>query len=263
MAEVTAEIVKALRARTGQGMMDCKKALTECDGDMDAAVEWLRKKGMLRAEKKVGRSTSEGLVAGHVGDGLAAIVEVVCETDFCARNDEFKKMVKHVAELASAAADGPVDETDEIKAAVQTCFSKIGENMRYSRGMKIAAPTIGQYVHHNGKVGVLVGIEGEISAEVLNDLCMHVAFSDPMAITPDAVPADVVEREKRLIAEEAAESGKPPAVVEKIVTGKLAKFLASNALLEQPFVKDEKKKVKDILGPAKVTAFVRLAVGQE
>lgn len=172
-------------------------------------------------------------------------------------------MVKHVAELASAAADGPVDETDEIKAAVQTCFSKIGENMRYSRGMKIAAPTIGQYVHHNGKVGVLVGIEGEISAEVLNDLCMHVAFSDPMAITPDAVPADVVEREKRLIAEEAAESGKPPAVVEKIVTGKLAKFLASNALLEQPFVKDEKKKVKDILGPAKVTAFVRLAVGQE
>ena len=135
--------------------------------------------------------------------------------------------------------------------------------MRYSRGVKIEAPTVGTYVHHNGKVGVLVGVEGEISAELLSDLCMHIAFADPMAATTDEVPADVVERERRLAAEQAAESGKPAQVVEKIVAGKVAKFLAGNALMEQPFVKDEKKKVKEVLGPAKVSGFVRFQVGQE
>ena len=266
MAKIAAAIVKALREQTQQGMMECKKALQEAGGDMEAAKDVLRKKGFATAEKKAGRATTEGLVAiERSADGRsAAMVEVQCETDFCARNDEFQSMVKAVAQLAGAAGrDGPVEQTEQIAAAVQACLAKTGENMSYARGVKLSAPGIGAYLHHNRKVGVLVGVEGDIVDQTLADLCMHVAFSDPMAITPDAVPADAVEREKRLIAEEAAESGKPPAVMEKIVTGKLAKFLASNALLEQPFVKNEKKKVKDILGPAKVTAFVRLAVGQE
>ena len=263
MAEITAVMVKALREKTGQGMMDCKKALAECNGDMDAAIEWLRKTGLMQAENKSARSTGEGLIAVQAGDGSAAMVEVVCETDFCARNEKFRETVRRVAELAANLPDGPIDETEAIKTAVQDCFNKIQENMRYTRGVKISAATTGHYVHHNGKVGVLVGVEGEIAQELLNDLCMHIAFADPMAITPDQVPAEAVERERRLAGEQAAETGKPANVVEKIVAGKVAKFLAGNSLLEQPFVKDEKKKVKDVLGPAKVTAFARFAIGQE
>ena len=262
MAEITAAQVKALREVTGQGMMECKKALAEAGGDIEAAVDLLRKKGLMKAEKKAARQTVEGLVAVHADAGSAAMVEVVCETDFCARNDEFKAMVGQVAALAAGGPDGSVEATDEINQAVQDCFAKISENMRYSRGVKISAATVGHYVHHNGKVGVLVGVEGEIAPETLNDLCMHIAFADPLAITTDEVPAEIVERERRLAAEQAAENRKPAEIVEKIVQGKVRKFLAANALLEQPFVKDDKKKVKQVLGPAKVTAFARLAVGE-
>jgi elongation factor Ts len=261
MAEITAATVKALRERTGQGMMECKKALVQTDGDMDAAVELLRKKGLAAAEKKAGREAKEGLVAVHRTDGGAVMVEVVCETDFCARNEEFQKMVEAVASLAAAAPDGPVEGTEEIDQAVQACFNKIGENMRYGRGVKISAPTVGHYLHHNRKVGVVVGVEGEIPPETLNELCMHIAFADPMALTVDEIPAEVVEREKRIAAEQAAEAGKPPQVIEKIVQGKVRKFLATQALLEQSFVKDEKKKVKDVLGDAKVKTFARFAIG--
>ncbi len=263
MAEIAASSVKALRERTGQGMMECKKALMEADGDIEAAVEILRKKGLVAAEKKAGRATKEGLVDVSEGSGSAAMVEVVCETDFCSRNDAFKEMVHRVAQMASAAeADGPVEATEEIKAAVQEAFAKIGENMSYSRGVKISAPAVGHYIHHNNKVGVLVGVQGEIDAETLLGLCMHIAFADPMGIAPEDIPADVIERERRIAAEQAAQTGKPAPVIEKIVQGKLRKFLATNALLEQAFVKDEEKKVKQVLGPAKVTAFARFAVGE-
>jgi len=262
MAEITAAQVKALRDMTGQGMMECKKALAEAGGEIEAAVDLLRKKGLIKAEKKSARQTAEGLVAVHVDSGSAAMVEVVCETDFCARNDEFKAMVQQVAALAAGGPDGDVQATDEIDQAVQACFAKVRENMRYSRGVKLSAATVGRYIHHNGKVGVLVGVEGEIAPETLSDLCMHIAFTDPMAISTDEVPADVVEREQRLASEEAAETGKPPEIVEKIVQGKVRKFLAENALLEQPFVKDDKKKVKQVLGQAKVTGFARFAVGE-
>jgi elongation factor Ts len=263
MAEITAEMVKALRERTGQGMMDCKKALSQCQGDMDAAVEWLRKKGLAQADEKAARGTSEGLVAIHAADGSGAMVEVVCETDFVARNEQFREMVQQVARIAAAAPDGAVEETDQIRALVQDCFGKVKENMRYRRGVRISAPTIGRYVHHNGKVGVLVGIEGPTNPETLNDLCMHIAFANPMAVSREQIDPAAVERERRIASAQAAESGKPAPVVEKIIAGKVGKFLTDNALLEQAFVKDEKKKVKDVLGPAKVTAFARFAVGQE
>jgi len=263
MAEINAATVKALRERTGQGMMECKKALIEADGDVAAAVEILRKKGLLAAEKKAGRATKEGLVAVCQGEGTAAMVEVVCETDFCARNDTFQEMVQRVAELAAAnEGDGPVEATDQINAAVQQCLAKIGENMSYGRGAKISAPTVGHYVHHNKKVGVVAGVEGDIDADSLRDLCMHIAFADPMGITTEDIPPDVVERERRIAAEQAAATGKPPQVIDKIVEGKLRKFLAANALLEQVFVKDEQKKVKQLLGQAKITAFARFAVGK-
>ncbi|MCD4699890.1 MAG: translation elongation factor Ts [Phycisphaerae bacterium] len=263
MAEITAKMVKALRNETGQGMMDCKKALAETGGDVEVAVELLRKKGMVAAETKAARAAVEGLVAIQEANGSAAMVEVVCETDFCARNDEFRAMVGNVAALAVGAGDdGEIQATDEITTTVQECFNKIGENMRYVRGVKVSAQKVGSYTHHNGKVGVLVGIDGEIDGQTLSDLCMHIAFADPMGLTKDDIPADLVAKEKKIATEQAIESGKPEEIAEKMVTGKINKFLAANALLEQPFVRDEKQKVKDVLGAAKITTFARFQVGQ-
>jgi len=244
-------------------MMDCKKALDEADGDIQAANDLLRKKGLATAEKKADRATSEGLVHILVTDDrkAAAMVEVLCETDFCARNDQFVGMVETLTKLAFDAADGPVEATDAMTESLQQTLAKIGENMSYARGVKVSAGRIGSYRHHNGKVGVLVGIDGEIDDETLNDLCMHIAFADPMGLTRDDIPADLVEKEKEIAKQQAIESGKPEQIAEKMVTGKLNKFLAANALLEQPFVKDDKKKVKDILGSATVTTFARFAVG--
>ncbi len=263
MAEITAKMVKALRDETGQGMMDCKKALAETGGDVGVAVELLRKRGMVAAETKAARTATEGLIAIGETDGSAAMVEVVCETDFCARNDEFRAMVGKVASLAVGAGDdGEVQATDEITAAVQGCFNKIGENMRYVRGVKVSAPKVGSYIHHNGKVGVLVGIDGDIDAQTVSDICMHIAFADPIGLTKDDIPADLVEKEKRIATEQAIKAGKPKEIAEKMVVGKIDKFLASKALLEQPFVRDDKKKVKDVLGKAKITTFARFQVGQ-
>jgi elongation factor Ts len=263
MAEITATSVKALREDTGLGMMECKKALTETHGDIAAAKDLLRKKGLTTAEKKAGRTTSEGLVVIKVNPQRteAAMVEVRCETDFCSRNDEFKKMVDDVAGMVFAAPAGKVEASDAITACVQATLAKIGENMGYTQGVKIAAPRIGSYVHHNGKVGVVVGIEGELDDETLSGICMHVAFADPLAITTDQVPADLVAKEKEIAIGQAMASGKPKDIAEKMVTGKLRKYLEANALLEQPFVRDDSKKVKEILGAAKITAFARFAVG--
>ncbi len=264
MAEISASVVKALREATGQGMMECKKALQEAGGDMGAARDLLRKKGLVTAEKKAGRATSEGLVAISAGsDGKsAAMVEVRCETDFCARNDVFREMVAKVAELAAAGPDGAGEPTDKMNQAVQDALAKIGENMSCARSVKISAARVGTYVHHNGKVGVVVGVEGDASDELLSDLCMHIAFADPMGITTDDVPADLVAKEREIASEQAKDSGKPANIIEKMVEGKVGKFLAANALLEQPFIRDDKKKVKAVLGGAQVKAFARFAVGQ-
>ena len=263
MAEISAAIVRALREETGQGMMECKKALQEAGGDIEAAKDILRRKGLATAEKKAGRATKEGLVAISIApDGTsAAMIEIQCETDFCARNELFQAMVKKLAEMAVKCGDGEIPATDGMKAAVQDTLAKIRENMSYVRGIKISAPRVGAYLHHNGKVGVIVGVEGDISDQTLADLCMHIAFADPMGITKEDIPAHLVEKEKEIAGQQAIDSGKPPQIAEKMVMGKVNKFLAANSLLEQPFVRDDKKKVKDILGGAKVTAFARFAVG--
>jgi len=261
MAEITAAMVKALREETSQGMMECKKALQEANGDFDAARNILRKKGLVKAEKKADRATSEGLVGIKKLDGAAVMVEVRCETDFCARNDQFQAMLARLVDLAAEQPAGDIQATDAMSETVQAAFAKIGENMSFARGIKIAAPNIGTYLHHNKKVGVVVGVEGEISDETLTGLCMHIAFADPMGITSDDIPPDLVEKERQFAREQAIASGKPPEIAEKMVTGKIRKFLAERALVEQAFVRDDKKKVKDILGAAKVTAFARYAVG--
>jgi elongation factor Ts len=263
MPEITAAMVKALREETQQGMMECKKALTETDGDMDAARDLLRKKGLATAAKKADRETKEGLIAISENDEKtsAAMVEVVTETDFTARNEQFKQMVLQVADLAAEAPDGPVEASEAITAAVQDCFNRIRENMNYSRGVKISAPRVGTYLHHNGKVGVIVGVDGEISDELLQNLCMHIAFADPVGITPEDVPDELVEKERQFAAEQAAESGKPAEIIEKMVEGKVRKFIAERALMEQNYVRDDKQTIKQVLGDAKVTAFARYSIG--
>ena len=263
MAEITAATVKALREETQQGMMECKKALEEAKGDVEAAKDILRKKGLATAAKKADRATKEGAIVVKISpdNKSATMVAVACETDFCSRNDEFRSMAQKVADLAAASPAGPVAASPAITEVVQACFAKIGENMSYSQGVKVAAARVAGYVHHNGKVGVVLAVDGEVSDESLKDICMHIAFTNPMGITKDDIPGDLVEKEKAFARQEALDSGKPAGISEKMVIGKIGKFLATNALLEQPFVKDEKKKVKDILGGATVKAFARFAIG--
>jgi elongation factor Ts len=264
MAEITATLVKQLREDTGLGMMDCKKALEETAGDISAAKDLLRKKGLTTAEKKAGRATKEGLIAIKVSPDrtTAAMVEVQCETDFCARNGEFRSLADDLAGMAFQANEGAVPATDAMTSRLQQTLAKIGENMGYARGVKLGGSLIGKYIHHNNKVGVLVALDGNVGDEVLSDLCMHIAFANPMGVTPQDVPADLVEKEKEIAKQQAMESGKPADIAEKMVAGKIKKFLAERSLLEQPFVKDDKKQVKQILGGAKVKAFARFAVGE-
>lgn len=262
---ITAAMVKELREATGLGMMDCKKALDETDGDIAAAQDMLRAKGLTTAEKKAGRATKEGLVGIQVADDKksAAIIEVQCETDFCSRNDEFVNMVADLKKMAFESSQGDVPASEAITERLQATLAKVGENMSYARGRKISAEKIGTYLHHNNKVGVIVGVDGEVADETLADLCMHIAFSNPMGITAEDIPADLVAKEKEIAKQQAIESGKPEEIAEKMVAGKIKKYLAANALLEQPFVKDDKKAVKEILGGKTVTAFARYAVGEE
>ena len=265
MAEITAATVMALREETGLGMMVCKKALQDANGDVEVARAELRKKGALVQAAKASRTTKEGLVAIKVSADrkTAAMVEVRCETDFCARNDEFVGMVKAVLDLAYEAPAGNIDASAAMTARLQETLAKIGENMSYGRGVKMQAGKIGSYLHFNNKVGVMIGVEGEISDEVLMDICMHAAFADPMGITPDDIPADIVAKEKEFAINQAMESGKPKDIAEKMVVGKIRKFLEERALTEQLIAREDKygkKQVKELLGAARITAFARFAI---
>ena len=266
MGQITAAMVKELRDSTGLGMMDCKNALEENSGDIAAATDWLRTKGLATAEKKSGRATKEGLVAIKIADDnkSAAIIEVQCETDFCARNEEFQKMVASVLEMAFATPnDGKIDPTDNISECVQETLSRIGENMNYTKGMKISGDQIGSYMHHNNKVGVIVALKGSVDGDTLTGLSQHIAFANPMGITTDDIPGEIVTKEREIAKQQAIESGKPIEIAEKMVEGKIRKFLAERALVEQQYVKDDKKKIKEILGDAQIIAFARFAVGGE
>ncbi|WP_380878774.1 elongation factor Ts [Sphingomonas sp. DBB INV C78] len=268
MAEITAKTVKELRDRTGAGMMDCKKALAETNGDMEAAVDWLRTKGLAAAAKKAGRQAAEGLVGVTVKGTKGAVVEVNSETDFVAKNDQFQAFVKAVTELALdtgdsidalAAANHP--EGGTVAEKLTANIATIGEQQALRRARTIAVDqgAIVSYVHNAaapglGKIGVLVALESAAAADKLEalgkQLAMHIAAANPLALTADGLDAEVIERERAIAAEKAAESGKPAEIVAKMVDGAIAKYRKENALVSQPFVMDGKTPVADVVAAA-------------
>lgn len=269
---VTAAMVKELRERTGAGMMECKKALVETDGDLDAAIEVLRKSGLAQAGKKASRVAAEGKIALAIADGgkEAVMVEVNCETDFVAKDASFNAFADAVA--GNALNDQPADvdalmatRIDGVSAeeARQALISKIGENIKVRRFVRESTEgTLGAYVH-GGKIGVLISISGG-DEELARDLAMHVAALNPEYVSADDVPADVIAHEKEILIAQAEGSGKPAEIIEKMVTGRLRKHLSGITLLGQPFVKDGDVTVAKLLEQksASVNGFDRLAVGE-
>ncbi len=276
----TVEDVKSLREKTGAGMMACKEALKACDGKIDEAVEYLRKKGIASAEKKTGRSTGDGLIEFAIApDGLkAAMVEVNCETDFVAKTDQFRQLTTEIANWALgqdketlAAGDLPAPLAEQMKQTI----AKIGENIQFKRGMKITASSgvIEGYLHLGSKLGVLVEVAGSSSGaarELARELALQVAAANPQVVSRDRVPAEMVEKEKDIYREQVRGAGKPENVVEKIVGGKLDKFYSEICLMEQPYIKDPQKSVEAVVKEAivklgeniTVKGFARYRLGE-
>ncbi len=269
---VTAAMVKELRERTGAGMMECKKALVETNGDMDNAIEFLRKSGLAQADKKASRVAAEGKIALAMADGgkQAVMVEVNCETDFVAKDESFIAFADAVANNMLNDSPADVDAlmatnigSQSVEEARQVLISKIGENIQVRRFVRVATQgTLGAYVH-GGKIGVLVDISGG-DEELARDLAMHVTALNPEYISADDVPAEVMASEKNILIAQAEDSGKPPEIIVKMVEGRLRKHLSGITLLGQPFVKDGDITVAKLLEQksASVNGFDRLAVGE-
>ena len=273
MAEITASMVKELRERTGAGMMECKKALTENNGDVQAAADWLRKTGLAKADKKANRVAAEGRIAMAQAAGKAVLVEINSETDFVAKDANF---VAFTEEVAKTALDSGAQDAEALKAAKmasgtsvdegrQALVAKVGENVQVRRmaRMDSTGNTIGAYVH-GGRIGVLVEVKGG-NEELARGLAMHVAAMNPPYISPAHVPADFVAREKEIALAQVKDSGKPAEILEKMISGKIAKTLAEISLTGQPYVLDTNITVEAALkaaGGAQVLSFVRLAVGE-
>ncbi len=272
---ITASMVKELRERTGAGMMECKKALVETGGDIEAAVEHMRKAGLAKADKKAGRVAAEGMIAMAASeDGhKVALVEINSETDFVAKSDDFRNFARRVAErvLEADPADLeallklPMGEGDErsIEQARQELVAKIGENIQVRRFVRLESEgNLGVYLHGN-RIGVVVELEGG-DTDLARDLAMHVAASRPLCVSAGDVPAEVLAKEREIFAAQAAESGKPPEIVEKMVEGRIRKFLNEVTLLGQPFVKDPDQTVGGLLESrgARARRFVRMEVGE-
>ena len=269
---ISASQVKELRERSGAGMMECKKALVETGGDMEAAVEHLRKAGLAKADKKAGRVAAEGAIIQAAGDSGAVLVEINCETDFVAKDENFRAFAERVAELAllaesdDVAALGEADYGDgeTVEARRQRLVAQLGENIQLRRIARLgdSAEVIGAYIH-GGRIGAMIGLSGG-DADLARDLAMHVAALNPEFVDADAVPGDVLEREKEILRSQAEDSGKPPEIVEKMITGRLNKRLAEITLVGQPFVKDSDQTVGKLLSSndARVVGMVRLEVGE-
>lgn len=282
---ITASMVKELREKTGAGMMDCKKALTETNGDTEKAVDWLRQKGIAKAAKKSGRATSEGLVGlAAAADGSAyALAAVRCETDFVARGDQFKNFAASVAQIVLD--NDPADDaalTALLGDGLQEQIASVGENMtlgNFARMERKAPGALGVYVHANGKIGVLVNIEAgkdassgsDVLAALAKNVAMQVAATNPMALDADSMDAAAVEREREVYRQKAVAEGKPAQIVERIAEGAVKKFQKEVCLLEQPYIRDDKKSVADIVREAakelgdtlKVTAYKRIQLTPE
>ena len=287
MANITATMVKDLRDKTGAGMMDCKSALTETNGDMDQAIDWLRKKGLSKAAKKAGRVAAEGLVGVALGTGTGALVEVNAETDFVARNDQFKDFVKSAAQLGLE-ADGDVEKllnkkmgNDTVDATLKELVAKIGENMSVRRATALAVNpgVVASYVHNAsgpelGKIGVLVALKSSGNTDKLmalgKQIAMHIAAANPLALTSAHLSKEVIEHERAIQADIARQSGKPENVIEKMLEGRMRKFYEESVLMNQVFVIDGETPVakvvekvsKEIGAPIEVEGFVRYQVGE-
>ena len=275
---ISTKDISELRARTGAGMMDCKKALEEANGDMALASELLRKKGIAKAEKRAGRDASQGLVVIEAAaDGsLGAMVELNCENDFVARNEDFLALAKKLAAHALATSpvgvslEGFLAETMDgttIEEVVKLASGKTGEAVSVKRVAKFGG-AVGEYRHFNGQVGVLVevaGVTGEAALALAREVALHIASADPIAVSTSDIPAELLDRERRIAEEQVAAEGKPEAIRAKIVDGKVKKFAADRALLEQPFIKDESVTVGAMvarLPGASVVRFARFKVGE-
>ncbi|MFL6760534.1 translation elongation factor Ts [Sphingomonas sp.] len=288
MAEITAASVKELRERTGAGMMDCKKALAENEGEMEAAIDWLRSKGLAAAAKKAGRTAAEGLVGVVVEGKRGAVVEVNSETDFVAKNELFQDFVRNVGRLAlergtdvEALGAAAYPDGGTVQEKLTDNIAKIGENQSLRRAavLEVTEGAVVSYVHNQvapglGKIGVLVALESGAPAETLQTLgkqiAMHVAAAHPLALTAEDLDAALIERERSIALEKAKESGKPQAIVDKMVEGGLAKFRKENALISQLFVMDNKTPVAEVLAAAardagagiELIGFVRFQLGE-
>ena len=289
MTNITAQMVKELRETTGAGMMDCKSALAETKGDMQAAQDWLRKKGLSKAAKKAGRIAAEGLIGIAIDGTKGVVVEVNSETDFVARNDLFQGLVKMIADVALTAGTD-VAKIGSAKAgsvtvaeAISDTIAKVGENMtlRRAASVNVGKGVIGSYVHNSvadglGKIGVIVALDSSGKTDELaalgRQIAMHIASTNPIAIDPARVDPAVIKREKDILADKFRQQGKPEAMIEKIVESGLKTFYKEQTLLEQPFIFDDsgKKSVAQAMkeaegrvgGPIKVAGFVRYALGE-
>ncbi|WP_419814454.1 translation elongation factor Ts [Glacieibacterium sp.] len=289
MADITASMVKDLRDRTGAGMMDCKKALNETNGDMEAGVDWLRTKGLAAAAKKAGRTAAEGLVGVAVAGNRGAVVEVNSETDFVAKNEQFQEFVRNVTAIALASGDdiaaiasAPYAGSDgSVQDKLTHNVATIGENqsLRRAKLVEVGQGVVVSYTHNAtvpglGKIGVLVGLESEADASALEALgrqiAMHIAAANPLALNEDGLDAEIVERERNIAREKAIASGKTPEIAEKMIEGGVRKYRQENSLLTQVFVIDGKSKVADVVAaaaktagkPITVTEFVRFQLGE-
>jgi elongation factor Ts len=291
MAAFTAKDVSALRQRTGAGMMDCKKALEENEGDIEKAVEWLRTKGIAKAESRAGRTASEGkIVALTSPDGKTGVlVELNSETDFVARNEAFGQTAYQIANavhdhketdgVVHTAEGSPImavafGDSANLAEALKMLTGTIGENIVLRRYAKLGGEgAVGSYVHHNGKVAALVelsGAHGEEAQKIANTIAEHIAAgvpSVPVSVTRDDVPAELVERERRIFTEQAAASGKPDNIVQKMVEGRIDKFYKEITLLDQPWVRDDSKTIRDLVkglgADVSIRRFARFQMGQE
>ena len=278
MAEITAASVKELRERTGAGMMDCKKALAENEGDMETSVDWLRAKGLSAAAKKAGRTAAEGLVGVAVSGTRGALVEVNSETDFVAKNDQFQGFVRDVSALVlsvgsdiNALGQAAYPAGGTVAEALTNNIATIGENQSLRRAavLEVGQGVVVSYVHNAaapnmGKIGVLVGLESAAPVDMLaklgKDLAMHIAAANPLALDAASLDPELLTRERAIAVEKAAESGKPAAIIEKMVDGTMAKFAKENALLSQLFVIDGKTPIADIVAAAGKEAGASIAL---
>ncbi len=269
---ITASLVKELRERTGSGMMECKKALVECDGDIEAAAELMRKSGAAKADKKAGRVAADGAIKVSVSEDrkLAAILEINSETDFVAKDDNFQSFADQVMQAVISNRPGSVEELSTIslaggqsvEEARQALIAKVGENIQVRR-FEVVEPdqTVASYLHA-ARIGVLV--ESSVDADVTRDIAMHIAAANPQFIDENSVPADYVEKEKAILIAQAESSGKPMEIIEKMIQGRLKKFLAEITLMGQPFVKDPDQTVQQLVSKAggSVNRFIRYEVGE-